>query len=534
VFNFAAPGTPLAASINTSGHRFMLDILRQNTKSMLSWLIVGGIVVVFAINFGPGSLSKRGSFTGDSNPWAARVNGKTIGVTEWERQYRQMYSVLRQQAGDALTPELMAQLGLPAQALEQVIERELVIQEARRRGLQIGKEELTQAVHAMPAFQENGAFSFPLYEESARQAYGSAGKFEAALKDDLLQQKMVAAVRNTVKVSDAEVRAAWEAEADKVSLQFVRVPLAAVEATVKPTADEVKAFAAKQDAKIAAFYKDNAARFDQKRKVRVRHLLAKVAPGGDDAAARKRIDDAKARLAKGEDFGKVAAALSEDAATQARGGEVGFVSEGLFDDAFAKAALALEKGQVSEPVRSQSGWHLIQAEEIVPAKSVPLDQARETIARELLVKERAASIANEKLQAALAAAKGGKLAPVKIGSETFSPDDSGPIARASPVAAKLGAAEGLLADAFAAKAGQALPRIYDTPSGPMIAAVKTRETADPKAYDAQRRAVEDRLRNRKESAVQQAWIRELRSGAKVETNPDLLAAAGRGRGGADE
>jgi peptidyl-prolyl cis-trans isomerase D len=445
-----------------------------------------------------------------------------------------MYSILRQQAGDALTQEMLAQLGLPAQALEQVIDRELVIQEARRRGLQIGKDELTQVIHGMPAFQENGTFSFPLYEESARQTYGSAGKFEAALKDDLLQQKMVAAVRNTVKVSDAEVRDAWEGEADKVSLQFVRVPLTAVEATLKPSADEVKAFAAKQEPRIAAFYKENAARFDQKKKVRVRHLLAKVAPGGDEAAARKRIDDAKARLAKGEDFGKVARDLSEDAATKDRGGEVGFVSEGLFDDAFAKAALSLEKGQVSDPVRSQSGWHLVQAEEIVPAKTQTLDQARETIARELLVKERAATVAKEKLQAALAAAKGGKLAPVKIGAETFSPEDTGPIARTSPAAPKLGAVEGLLADAFAAKAGQALPKVYETPAGPVIAVVKSRETADPKSFDLQRQAVADRLRNRKESAVQQAWIHDLRAGAKVETNADLLAGVGRGRGGADE
>jgi peptidyl-prolyl cis-trans isomerase D len=534
VFNFAAPGIRRPPSLNKSGLRFMLDILRANTKSAFTWLIVGGIVVVFAINFGPGSLSKRGSFSGDSSAYAARVNGKSIPATEWERQYRQMYMILRQQAGDALTPEMLAQLGLPAQALDQVIDRELVIQEARKRGLQIGKEELSAAVHAMPAFQENGTFSFSLYEESSRQAYGSAGKFEAALKDDLLQQKMVAAVRNTVKVSDAEVREAWEGEADKVSLQFLRVPITAVEASLKPSADEVKAYATREEAKIAAFHKENAARFDQKKKVRVRHVLAKVAPGADDAPARQKIAQARERLAKGEDFARVARDLSDDASTRNRGGEIGFVSEGLFDDTLARAALALEKGQVSEPVRSASGWHLLQAEEIIPAKTVTLDQARETIARELLVQERATAIAKEKAQAALAAAKGGKLAPVKIGGETISPEETGPIARTSAVAPKIGAAEGLLSDAFAAKAGQALPRVYDTPAGPVVAVVKTRETADPKAFEGQRAGIETRLRNRKESAVQQAWIRELRSGAKIETNPQLLASVSGGRGGGDE
>jgi len=531
VFNFATPGTARGSTFNNSGHRFMLDILRANTKSTFTWLIVGGIVVVFAINFGPGSLSKGGGgCAAGSAPYAARVNGKTIPAAEWERQYRQLYSMFRQQAGDAATRELAEQLNLPAQALEQVVDRELVVQEARRRGLSVGKDELTRAVQTIPAFQENGVFSFSLYEESARSMYGSAGKFEAALKDDLLYQKMMSAVRSTVKISEAEVREAWEADADKVSLQFVRVPLAAAEAAVQVTPDEVKAFAAKESARIAKFHEENPARFDQKKKVRVRHLLAKVS-GSDDAAARKKISEAQARLGKGEDFGKVVQALSDDDKTKARGGELGFVSEGLFDDTFAKAALALQPGQVSEPVKTAAGWHLLQAEEVVPAKQIPLEAAKETIARELLVKDRAGALARERAQAALDAVKGGKpLAAVKVGTQTVTPEETGPFGRSSPFVPKIGEAQGLLADALAAKTGQALPKVYDTPAGPVIAVVKLRETPDPKAFEAQREATETRLRNRKESQEQGAWLRALRASAKVETNAQLLAAAGSPRG----
>lgn len=528
MFNFAAPETARVPTFNNSGLRFMLDILRANTKSAFTWLIVIGIVVVFAINFGPGSLSKGGdSLGGASSPYAATVNGKTIPASEWDRQYRQLYTLFRQQAGDAFTRELAEQLQLPSQAMDQIVDRELVVQEAKRRGLTIGKDELTRAVHAMPSFQENGQFNFALYEESARQMYGSAGKFEAALKDDLLYQKMMAAVRSTVKVSDAEVREAFEAENDRASLRFLRVPLAAASAAVKaPTDAEVKAFLEKEAARVARFHQENAARFDQKKKVRVLHVLAKVPEGQDDAAARKRISEAQARLAKGEDFGKVAEALSEDTASRSRGGDVGFVSEGLFDDAFAKAALALEKGQVSEPVRSAVGWHLLRAEEVVPAKTVPLEAAKADIARELLARDRAEALAKERAQAALAAAKGGKaLAPVKIGSQTAAPEETGPFGRSSPFVPKIGEAEGLLADAFTVKAGQALPRIYDTPSGPVVAVVVKRETPDPKAFEAQREAIETRLRNRKESHEQGAWMKALRASAKIETNQDLLAAA---------
>lgn len=506
----------------------MLDILRANTKSTFTWLIVVGIVVVFAINFGPGSLSKRGGgCAGGSAPYAARVNGTTIPAADWDRQYRQLYALYRQQAGDAFTRELAEQLQLPTQAMDQIVDRELVVQAAKRRGLAIGREELTRAVQAMPAFQENGRFDFNLYEQSTRQMYGSAAKFEAALKDDLLYQKMMAAVRDTVKVPESEVREAFDADNDRADLKFLRVPLAAAEAAVKPPTDaEVKAFEQKEAARIAKFHQDNPARFDQKKKVRVRQILAKVAAGQDDAAARKKIEDAQARLAKGEDFAKVAAALSDDPGSRARGGDVGFVSEGLFDDAFAKAALSLQKGQVSEPVRSPAGWHLLQAEEVVPAKVIPLDQAKDGIARELIAKDRAAALARERAQAALDAARAGKpLAAVKVGTQTVAPEDTGPFGRASPFVPKIGEAPGLLADAFAAKAGQALPKVYDTPSGPVVAVVVKRDLPDPRAFDAQREALETRLRNRKEAQELGAWMKTLRASAKIETNQQLLAAA---------
>src|SRR5512138_2424704 len=172
----------------------MLDILRANTKSTFTWLIVIGIVVVFAINFGPGSLSKGGGgCAGGNAPYAAKVNGKSIPASEWDRQYRQLYALFRQQAGDAFTRDLADQLGLPAQAMDQIVEHELVVQEAKRRGVAVTRQELTNTVLAIPTFHEGGRFSKEIYEETTRQMYGSAGKYEAVLKDDLLYQKMMAA-----------------------------------------------------------------------------------------------------------------------------------------------------------------------------------------------------------------------------------------------------------------------------------------------------------------------------------------------------
>lgn len=514
----------------------MLDVLRTNAKSAFTWLIVIGIVVVFAINFGPGSLSQSGC-GGAAPPYAAKVNGRILPASDWERQYRQLYQLFQQQAGEGFTRELADKLGLPAQAMEQIVDRELVVQEAKRRGVTITSQELSRAVHAIPAFQENGVFRFEIYEENARALYGSPGKFEAALKDDLLYQKMLSVLRETVKVSDAEVRAAFETDSDRAALAFVRFPLAAAEKEVaRPTDAEVKAFAEREAARVKTFHEENRARFDQPRKVRVRHVLARVGAGGEDAA-RKKIEDAAARAKKGEDFSKIALALSEDENTKTRGGDLGFVSEGLFDEAFSRAALALEAGQLSEPVRSASGWHLLKAEEVVPARAIPLEAAREEIARELLVKDRARKLVEARARAALEAAREGKkLAelfpaagaarkagpkPVTLGGEPVVAEETGTFTRGAPVLPKLGAAPELLAAAFAAKRGDVLGKVYDTPAGPVVAVVTARETPDAAAFAAQREALETRLRNRKETEVLGAWLETLREGAKIETNSDL-------------
>ncbi len=518
----------------------MLDVLRSNAKSTFTWIIVVGIIVVFAVNFGPGSLSRRSpTQDGGDATYAAKVNGTVIPVADWERQYGQLASLYRAQLGEQFNNEVAQQLGLGRQALEQVVDKTLVIQEAKKRGLVVTPRELTKVVQENPSFQENGVFKFELYEDFAKTSYGSPAKLDALLKEQLLFQKMMAAVRETVNVPEAEVRTAWEGDNDRVALSFVRIPLAAAQAEVKkPTDAEVKAFADANAARIQKAYDDDKARWDQKRKVRVRHVLAKVAPGGDDAAARKKIEDAKARVQKGEDFAKVAAAVSDDANTKDRGGELGFVSEGLFDPAFASAALALEKGQLSDPVKSASGWHLIQAEEVVPAKQVPLDQARPVIARELIVKDRAKALADERARAALAAAKAGRpLADqfppadakgkkaVTLGGQKIAAEETGTFQRGVPFLPKLGAVPDLRADALAAKKGDVLPKVYETPAGPVVAVVTLREKPDPAQFEKQRAAVETTIRNRKEAQVTTAWLESVRKGANIKKNPAIDAAS---------
>jgi peptidyl-prolyl cis-trans isomerase D len=525
----------------------MLDIVRANTKSIFTWLIVLGIVFIFAVNFGPGSLSKGQSGCGAAPPYAARVNGEVIPAGEWERQYDQLLRFYQQQAGDQFTRELAAQLQLPQQALGFLVDRELVVQEARRRGIVATDEEISATVHRMPAFQENGQFQYQLYLDSVRGAYGSPGKFEDALREDLLYQKMLAAVGQTVKVSEGQVRDTWRSSSDRASLVFVSFPLAAAQADVKVSDADAKAFADANGDRVKKRYEENAARYDQKKKVRVRHVLVAVAPGApadQEEAARKRIEAAAARVKAGEDFAKVAGEVSDDANTKGRGGDLGYVAEGLADEAFAKAALGLEKGQVSEPVRSASGWHLVKAEDVVAAQKVSLDEAKLAIAKELVAKDRAEALVKERALAALDAARKGKTLtelfpaadaaqkanrkPVVLGAATIVAEETGPFSTSAGFVPKIGPAPELAKAVEAAKAGDVLPKLYEGAAGPVVAVVKSRERPNDSEYQKQRGTIETRLLNQKTEEVRRSWLAELRKVARIEENTALLASAAQG------
>ncbi|MGB8930763.1 MAG: SurA N-terminal domain-containing protein, partial [Anaeromyxobacteraceae bacterium] len=386
----------------------MLDKVRQNKGGFITWTFLGAIIVVFIVSFGPGSYDK--GCAPSAPTWAAKVNGVTLPASEFEREYENLLRFY-QQFGQAPTREMAAQIGLPGQALDRIVDRELVVQEGARQGIVVTDAEISRTVHEMSAFQSGGRFDFDLYERTARNVAGSAGKYEALLRKDLLYQKTTQALRQTVKVSEAEVRQAWTDEQDRASLSYVRFPLAAAQAAAKPSDAEVAAFADREASRIEKLYKESPARFERKQRAHVRHLLVRAPETADaagDAAARAKAEAAAARIAKGEPFEKVAAEVSEDIATKAGGGDLGFISQELVDPAFAEAAFKLAPGQISPPVRTSSGWHLIQAVSVEAARTTPLAEARVELARELLTKEKGHALAMQRAQAALAALKAGR------------------------------------------------------------------------------------------------------------------------------
>ena len=259
----------------------MLDILRSKSRSVLTYVLFGIIIVVFIVSFGPGSQGCQ--VEGLSAHSAVEIDGYVVAPADYEEAYGNLFRTYQARMGQTFTRELADQLGLRNVAMNQLVDRVLVVQEAKKRGLRVTPDEINRAVWAIPSFQTDGKFDIELYRRAVRQAYGSESRFEERLVDDLLYQKMMALIRENALVSEEEIRAAWLAESDRVNLSYVRFPIAAARKEVKVTDAEVAALLKSDAARVQKAYEANAARYDVKKKVKARHILVRV-PEGAPAA----------------------------------------------------------------------------------------------------------------------------------------------------------------------------------------------------------------------------------------------------------
>jgi len=161
------------------------------------------------------------------------------------------------------------------------------------------------------------------------------------------------------------------------------------------------------EAKVKAFYKDNADQFKTPDMIRVRHILIRVESGANEEEKKKskvKAEEVLAKLTKGEDFAKLAAEVSDDPGTKSKGGDLDFFPRGTMIPAFEDAAFALKPGELSKAVETEFGYHLIKLEEKKDAFLEPYDKIKEKVKDQALQELRKAAV-NEFIEKSLKNAK---------------------------------------------------------------------------------------------------------------------------------
>jgi peptidyl-prolyl cis-trans isomerase D len=387
----------------------MLQVLRRGQRWVLWFVIfvVGGAFVFFLGSGGSG-------LGGPSAQVAVTVGDRQFDFRDLDRVRQAQLAEYRRALGDAFDPEAAGEY-LDQLAAGSLVQVAILAGEAERLGLRVGPREIREYLRAVPGgVAPDGRLDREAWTDHAEREYGSVTRFEAALREDLLARKAARLLSESVALSDAEVR-----DLLRYRMEEVRVAYLAVDPkTQRPEGEiddaAVEALLASDLPRVQRAYDDRRSEFDQPEQLRARHVLVRIVPAEGmepaeaEAAARKKAEQVAERIRGGEAFEKVAKEVSEDPGSKDAGGDLGFFPRGRMVPAFEEAAFALEPGTLSAPVQTPYGFHVIRVEEKRPAKLISFDEAKASIARELLREEQGQQAADALVAKLQEAIRGGK------------------------------------------------------------------------------------------------------------------------------
>jgi len=407
----------------------MLTQMRKNVGSWIIKLLLGAIVVVFVL-WGVGSNQKS------PNATVATVDGVPIGYQDFSRAYQNLMENVRRQFGDNANEEMLKALNLKEQAINQLIDRRIILRAAEKMGFEVTDEELAASIAAIPAFQSQSGFDSRAYQQVLNRLGLTPEAFEVSQREDLLIQKVTDFISRTVNVSDAEAVAWYQWQNATVDIEYLRVdPKTYKDQTVSEeeirtfydehqnryeTAPKIKSrylvfrpadyksrVQVSED-EVKTYYEENQADFSSPETVEARHILIKVNKDADEAAveaARRRAQAIYERAVQGEDFAKLAKEFSEGPSRN-QGGYLGTFGRGKMVKPFEEKAFALKAGEISAPVRTDFGWHIIKVEKHNPAHTLTLEEAQNKI-RGLLTDKKTRALALEDAESAYDMSYGG-------------------------------------------------------------------------------------------------------------------------------
>ncbi|ATX79092.1 peptidyl-prolyl cis-trans isomerase D [Mariprofundus aestuarium] len=388
----------------------MLESMRNHAQGWIAKVILGGIALSFVL-WGVGDY-----FTGGQNEPVATVNDKPIGQNEFHIAYNRQVEAYRRMLGKQFSKELADSLNLKETTIQTMINRRIMIDAAGKLGLAAPAAIVLATIQTDPSFQSAGSFDPQRYQILTRNmGFGSAQDYENEMRINIMIDALQRAVSDSAQVSESDIRDAFNSQNEQRVLSAivvdpdsllksvkveepaakawyeahkerymspVRIKLNAVE--INPT--EVAADITVDDADLQKAYDERKESYTEPENRKAHHILAKVAADASEAvrlAAREKIEKALARIKAGEAFTAVAEDVSDDV-TAKKGGDLGWFKQGVMIAPFEESVFSLNKGDVSEIVESELGYHLIQLDDVRPASTRAFDEVKETLRFELI------------------------------------------------------------------------------------------------------------------------------------------------------
>ncbi|MFC1884348.1 SurA N-terminal domain-containing protein [Thermodesulfobacteriota bacterium] len=395
----------------------VLSLMRKHAKSWLIKALIAIIALVFIFYFGY-SFTSKGVIT------VASVNGDVITKREYDKTYRDLIESYRRQYKNIWNDELAKVLGLKAKALDTLISERLISQEAKSLGLEVTENEIKQEILEFPYFQLNGQFNLGRYHSMLASNRMKPEDFEADMALKILSRKLSHFILAFMQVSEREILDHYTFQNESIKISYMIVDPEKFKNSIEPDKTEIEAFFREHkenyrtpekikceyividpdkfrdqveitESDIKAYYEYNMEAFTQPKKIKVRHILFELSENvsaEQEAKVKKTAEKVLAMAREGKDFAGLAKKYSQGQ-TRSDGGDLGYIQKGKIEDkAFENAAFALKKGEISDIVRGQRGFHIIKIEDIKEAVTKPPNEVSAEIKESLkkdLSKEKA-------------------------------------------------------------------------------------------------------------------------------------------------
>ena len=408
----------------------MLSLMRKHAGTWMIKVILGAIVIVFVF-WGVGS------WTSQRSGRVATVNGETIVLEDYRTSYNRLLEQVRQSFGNNLNDDLIKSLQLRKRAMDQVVDRLVLLQEARKLHLEVSDAELSRYIQNIEAFQTAGVFDTRRYMNILNSNRLTPEAFELSQRDAILLEKLNSFITDGIKISDSEAMEWYNYENAEVDIEYVLFSPDTYQ-NITPQTDEIDTyFAAHKESykidpelkvryfhfkpetyadrvtisedEVQDYYETNFEQFQVPNTVEARHILIKVgqeATPEEEQKARKRIEEIHELVKSGKDFAEMAKQYSEGPSKD-EGGYIGEFEREAMVKPFADKAFEMKAGEISDPVRTQFGWHIIKVEKVTEARTRTLDEADAEI-RKKLTEDHSKSLAFDEAETVYDAAYDGE------------------------------------------------------------------------------------------------------------------------------
>lgn len=350
-----------------------------------------------------------------------------VSAAEFSERFSRYREQVRAQAGDQYDAERMESLETKRVVLDALVDEKVLELVAQRDGIAVDDEQVRKAILEIDGLTQDGAFiGEDAYLIWLRSRNLTAATFQAQLARQIRVSKLHETVAETGFVSDAELERLLALQQETRDLRFVEIPRPVLEASETDEAALAAWHAANpsrysapetvaisyieldatglavptepSEQELRDRYDQSLARFGAPEERMAAHILVEVPADADaaaiEAARAEAADIAERARAEGADFAALAAETSDDLGSRELGGDLGSIprstpgAPGLFPEAFEEAVYALEEGGVSDPVRTDQGWHVVKLTRLVPSTVQPFESVRDQLAAEFGESER--------------------------------------------------------------------------------------------------------------------------------------------------